>query len=77
MGIKILDIDFVEADKLLRDPLGVLSIRLRQVVAEAIAAERERCGQIAEAVDSGRGNEKEIARAIRLTDIKPSQEIET
>jgi hypothetical protein len=30
-----------------------------------LSAERERCAQIALAIDSGRGNEKEIARAIR------------
>lgn len=35
------------------------------IIANAIAAERERCAQIAEAIDSGRGNEKEIAHAIR------------
>lgn len=34
-------------------------------IAEAIAAERDRCANIALAIDSGRGNEKEIARAIR------------
>lgn len=38
------------------DPFGIKA---------AIAAERERCAQIAEAIDSGRGNEKEIAKAIR------------
>ena len=31
----------------------------------AVAAEREACAQIAIAIDSNRGNEKEIARAIR------------
>jgi hypothetical protein len=31
----------------------------------AVAYERERCAEIALAIDSGRGNEKEISRAIR------------
>lgn len=35
------------------------------MVANAIAGERERCASIALAIDSGRGNEKEIAAAIR------------
>lgn len=34
-------------------------------IAGIVAEERERCAKIAEAIDSGRGNEKEIARAIR------------
>lgn len=34
-------------------------------VHKAVAAERERCAKIAEAIDSGRGNEKQIAKAIR------------
>ncbi len=34
-------------------------------VAEALRAEREACAKIALAIDSGRGNEKEIATAIR------------
>ncbi len=34
-------------------------------IAGAVARERERCARIALAFDSGRGNEKEIARAIR------------
>lgn len=38
--------------------------------SDPVMAERERCAQIAEAIDSGRGNEKEIARAIR----NPSKE---
>jgi hypothetical protein len=33
--------------------------------AAGIARERERCAKIAEAVNSGRGNEKLIAEAIR------------
>lgn len=32
---------------------------------EGVDAERERCVGIALAIDSGRGNEKEIAKAIR------------
>lgn len=38
-------------------------------LARAVAAERERCARIAEAIDSGRGNEKEIARAIRAQSV--------
>ena len=34
------------------------------VVMEAVADEREACHDIAIAIDSGRGNEKEIAAAI-------------
>ena len=34
-------------------------------VSLAIEAEREACAEIAEAIDSNRGNEAEIARAIR------------
>lgn len=37
------------------DPLGIKA---------AVAAERRRCADIALAIDSGRGNEKEIAKAI-------------
>ena len=36
-----------------------------KLVAAAIKEERERCAHIALAIDSKRGNEKEIARAIR------------
>lgn len=36
-----------------------------QSLSRARAEEREACEQIAIAIDSGRGNEKEIARAIR------------
>jgi hypothetical protein len=35
-------------------------------------AERERCASIAEAIDSGRGNEKMIAAAIRTPTVKPA-----
>jgi hypothetical protein len=34
-------------------------------LTEAVAQEREACAQIAEAIDSNRGNEKQIASAIR------------
>lgn len=34
-------------------------------IASAVAAEREACASIALAIDSGRGNEKQIARVIR------------
>lgn len=39
--------------------------RTARLVEKVRADERERCAQIAEAIDSGRGNEKEIAHAIR------------
>jgi hypothetical protein len=49
--------------------LYVLESDCRRTVNEAMdvakKAERERCAQIALAIDSKRGNEKEIARAIR------------
>lgn len=50
-----------------RDPLVKAMERsaAKRYIDEAVAVERERCAQIAEAIDSGRGNEKEIARAIR------------
>lgn len=34
-------------------------------IAQALREERDRCAEIALAIDSGRGNEKEIAHAIR------------
>ncbi len=37
-------------------------------IAKAVKRERKRCADIALAIDSGRGNEKEIARAILLAD---------
>jgi hypothetical protein len=43
-------------------PYGLV---FRDLIVNAIAKERERCANIAESIDSGRGNEKEIARAIR------------
>lgn len=39
-----------------------------KIVREEVEAERERCAHIALAIDSKRGNEKEIARAIRRGD---------
>lgn len=35
------------------------------VIAGALIEEREACAEIALAIDSGRGNEKEIAKAIK------------
>jgi hypothetical protein len=61
MPISIFDTDYVAAQFL----LNTTGDGLRDQIAEAIAAERERCAKIAEAIDSGRGNEKEIAKAIR------------
>jgi len=59
-----------EMDGILLD--GELYVReadARRVVNDAMTAaknaERERCAAIALAIDSSRGNEKEIARAIR------------
>lgn len=43
-------------------PIGQM---LFEQIAKAVADERERCAKIAEAIDSGRGNEKQIAQAIR------------
>lgn len=42
-----------------------VSNHARTLILLAVLDERERCARIAEAIDSGRGNEKEIARAIR------------
>lgn len=36
-----------------------------KIVREEVEAEREACAEIALAIDSGRGNEREIAKAIR------------
>lgn len=38
---------------------------MRALVDEVRVAERERCCEIADSIDSGRGNEKEIIKAIR------------
>lgn len=48
-------------DELIED----MRVTIEHRIAEAVAVERERCVQIALAIDSKRGNEKEIARAIR------------
>lgn len=45
------------------DPEALVIVNVK--IIAAVALERERCAQIAEAIDSGRGNEKQIARAIR------------
>ncbi len=47
---------------------GISGLQRRRVMASfanAIGEEREACADIALAIDSGRGNEKEIACAIR------------
>ena len=50
-------------------PAGLLMHHIAEasfkVLTEAIQAEREACAQVAEAIDSGRGNEAEIAIGIR------------
>lgn len=46
-------------------PYGLI---FRDLIVNAVAKERERCASIALAIDSGRGNEKEIAKAIRSPD---------
>lgn len=51
------------ADKFCDKSAGVY--RLRNAIERAILTERERCAHIALAIDSKRGNEKEIARTIR------------
>jgi hypothetical protein len=51
-----------EAWRVLAGILAPVFASVRPVIA---AAERERCAEIAESIDSGRGNEKEIANAIR------------
>jgi hypothetical protein len=62
MAIPIFDGDFSEADRLLRNELGGINIRLRQIVAEAIATERERCAQIADRYNKA---EQHVAKLIR------------
>lgn len=42
----------------------LMSIAIHQRIAEVLAGERKACAEIALAIDSGRGNEKEIARGI-------------
>jgi len=60
MSIAVWDVDFDEANKLLA-PYGPM---LRDLVANAIAVERERCAQIAENFNAAG---KPIAQAIRTS----------
>lgn len=65
----------VEADADLATVLGgftnyIMNERIR-AYNEGLDAERERCAAIAEAIDSGRGNEKLIADAIRAPEMSP------
>lgn len=53
--------DFEDAARAI-EPYGLI---FRDLIVNAVAKERERCASIALAIDSGRGNEKEIAKAIR------------
>ena len=39
--------------------------KIVDLVKDAVAAERQACADIASSMDSARGNEQEIARAIR------------
>ena len=61
MPLVSFDTDFREAADAVA-PYGSVFMNL---IVSAVAKERERCACIAEAIDSGRGNESEIARAIR------------
>jgi hypothetical protein len=61
MSMPLFDSDYHKADAL----VFTYFQGVRDQIAKAIAKERERCASIALAIDSGRGNEKEIARAIR------------
>ena len=66
MAIPVFADDLELADGVLgRVNLLTAQEQLRDAIALAIATERERCAKIAEAIDSNRGNEKEIAKAIR------------
>lgn len=58
MTIAVFDVDFDEASRILA-PYGP---RLRDLIANAIAVERERCAQIA---DNFNAAGKPIAKAIR------------
>jgi len=58
MSIAVFDVDFEEANRILV-PYGAF---LRDLIANAIAVERERCAQIAENFNAAG---KPIARAIR------------
>lgn len=42
-----------------------MALNTQSAVRSAVMVEREECAQIADAIDSNRGNEKEIAAAIR------------
>ena len=59
--------DLVERTiKAIADPIaGAIKEGRDNAIRAAVAAEREACAEIALAIDSGRGNEKEIAAAIR------------
>lgn len=61
MATSMFDTDFKAADALLGS-CGLLG--LRDAIARAIASERQRCFEIASALDSRRGNEEMIANAI-------------
>lgn len=55
-----------EPDQTTPEGFEEVMVNAVRVVSEAAAArEREECAKIAEAIDSGRGNEKEIAIGIR------------
>lgn len=47
------------------DDGDALKQKVRQHIANLLFKERNDCAEIALAIDSGRGNEKEIAKAIR------------
>lgn len=46
---------------------GSEDVPLRALVEEALVAERNRCANVAIAIDSGRGNERFIAAAIHAS----------
>lgn len=61
MATAIFDEDLIAADNIIQQlTLG----GTRDAIAMAIASERQRCYEIAMAIDSGRGNERQIAAAI-------------
>jgi hypothetical protein len=67
MPVAIFDEDFQKADAI----LGSVGLDgLRQSIANAVAAERNRCAEIARAMDSKRGNENLIAEAIMSIPLK-------
>ena len=66
MAIPIFDEDMKLAMEVMSNGnMWSMQGQLQKTIALALATERERCTNIAEAIDSGRGNEKEIAKAIR------------